>query len=356
MGVDFGLNGLSTLLLFPAALAALTCTRNSRKLRNSSEQPMENHLQHHHQHSSSCRRESADSLAANGGSSSDFSSNLKTSVAKPENLAFSGQGFDVPKSKGHFFTSVICMACGTTITVPVYCGNRFCQICSRARRGRVYRRLKFMLDNMQKIRGYSLKMLTFTISNQADLPAMLQVLVKSFRILRSRAWWKNSVEGGAFVLEVTGRPGNWHAHIHTLCSCRYLPWDSLRALWFRISGGRGVYISQCHGTTHAAYLTKYITKTDAPDQVSAEIAANLKGFRLFQPFGSWFKIIKNFPKHHPACKRCKTEGCFSLAGPEIGGAFQFYLNGGEVQMWMDRVIEPISRDPDAICYEDKAPF
>lgn len=153
---------------------------------------------------------------------------------------------------------------------------------------------------------YDLKHLTLTIRNMQDLPQMLKHLVGAFRRLRQRKLWKSNVEGGAFVLEVTGAPGNWHAHIHAVLYCRWIGWESLRDSWRSVSGSPGVYIQRIPRLEVVRYLTKYITK---PASESAEEGAALnalKGYRLFQPFGCWLKVLREYIPEPFLCPNCKA--------------------------------------------------
>ena len=152
--------------------------------------------------------------------------------------------------------------------------------------------------------GSTFKHLTLTIQNQHDLPEMLKGIIKSFRRLRQRAAWKNKVSGGAFVLEVTGRPGNWHAHIHAVLVARYFPFDILLKLWKEVSSGQGVYIQHKPVGIVVSHLCKYLSKPDVPEQVMEEVSAELKSYRMFQPFGCWFKLMKLYVKKKYPCPKC----------------------------------------------------
>lgn len=213
---------------------------------------------------------------------------------------------EVNSKSYHFFQTIICTHCGHEIKIPVYCGNRFCPVCSVPRLARVKRRLKFLVKNSTIPRGAGFKHLTLTIRNQDDLPKMLQDIVRSFRRLRQRAAWKNRVKGGAFVLEVTGRPGNWHAHIHAIIVAYYFPFDHLLKLWKAVSSGQGVYIQKKPESQVISHLCKYLSKPDVPDLVLDEVSAELKSYRMFQPFGCWFKLMKLYVDKKPGCPECKS--------------------------------------------------
>lgn len=218
----------------------------------------------------------------------------------------------------------MCTECGHRLNVPVYCGDRFCPVCSKPRLSRVRRRLKFIIRNVKLEPGYTLKHLTLTIPNEIDLEKMLNRLTKSFRRLRSRAFWKNKVRGGAFVFEVTGIPGNWHGHLHILIESLYLPWETLRDLWIAISGGRGVYIKKIPMQQAIHYLTSYISKSPETSEHSSEISLYLKGRRLFQPFGTWHALVKGYNQAPCICQKCKGEQTFALCALIDGGMFQVW--------------------------------
>lgn len=208
------------------------------------------------------------------------------------------------KTMEHEFRQITCLQCGHTITIPVYCGNRFCPVCSAPRLSRVRRRLNWIVDHVSPPRGYGIKFLTLTLRNESDLPIMLSHLVRAFRKLRQRAFWKQYVLGGAFVLEVTGRPGNWHAHIHAVIEARFIPYDTFVRLWLKISGSRGVWIEKLPKKNVIGYLTKYLTKSSVPADITDDVSECLAGLRLFQPFGSWYAVNLTFQTKKPGCPSC----------------------------------------------------
>lgn len=204
----------------------------------------------------------------------------------------------------HLFFTLVCSHCGHKFDVPVYCGSRFCEVCSGRRRARVRNRLEFLVKNCDRPRGYGFKHLTLTISNQPHLQNMAAEITKSFRKLRQRQYWKNNVDGGAFVLEITGHPGSWHVHIHAIIMARYMPFDRLLALWRKVSSGRGVYIQQIPPSKVTGYLCKYLTKPDAPDDLLDEMNWELHDRRLFNPFGSWHTLDRKYEPPRHLCPEC----------------------------------------------------
>ncbi len=246
---------------------------------------------------------------------SNFTRNLKLS--------------DYYDQSDHQFIRLLCVQCGHDIVVPVYCGYRFCDICGLARQSRVRSRLKFLLANIRDEDHYGTKHLTLTIPNMSSLDGMVRRITKAFRKLRSRAYWKNHVLGGAFVLEITGRPGNWHVHIHAIIQAKYMTWNTLHKLWLKVSGGRGVYIQKIPRKQCILYLTKYLSKSGMPGQVMIAMSDALKGARLFSPFGTWYAVSKLYVRPVCLCSECKT-GTFELYDQIVYGKFRgsFALDSG----------------------------
>jgi hypothetical protein len=214
--------------------------------------------------------------------------------------------------ENHRYRRICCSHCGHEITVPIYCGDRFCPICGRPRLARVRRRLEFLTRNTPKEPGYGLKFLTLTIPSEPDLQGMLEHLVKSFRKLRQRSGWKRRVLGGAFVIECGRSVSGWHCHIHAIIYAKYITFERLLRMWISCSKGRGVYIKQINGLEIVNYLTKYLSKPVSPDVYSPEISTTLKHYRLFQPFGIWMKLLKDYIDLKPGCPVCGGHTYFPL--------------------------------------------
>ena len=204
----------------------------------------------------------------------------------------------------HVWRTLYCAKCGQSISVHVCCGKRFCPSCARRRAARVRNRLGHLLDQNKKIPKARLKMLTLSKANCSSLDAGIRDLVSSFRRLRQRALWKYYVFGGAFVIEIKGRPGNWHPHIHAIIYSYYIPWARLRSAWKQCSGGTAVWINAVTHDRAKYYITKYITKAELPAALLSDVGESLARFRLFTRFGSWHNIV--LPKTHndTPCQRC----------------------------------------------------
>lgn len=204
----------------------------------------------------------------------------------------------------HQYINILCTHCGHNFFVPIYCGNRFCQICSVKRQSRVRRRLKWLTSQVEPPRGYGFKHLTLTISNMPTLDDMVKKLTKSFRRMRQRAYWKNNVIGGAFVIEITGHPGDWHAHIHAIIEARWMNYDRLKAIWIACSGSTGIYITRLSKNKVVNYLTKYLTKSGVSEELQMCMSDALKSARLFNPFGKWYAMNCLYRQPKPGCPAC----------------------------------------------------
>lgn len=204
----------------------------------------------------------------------------------------------------HLYHRIYCTACGKHFDVPVSCGNRFCPVCSFQRKKRVIRKINSILAFISPSVGYSVKFITLTIPNQPDLRLMAYDLIRSFRRLRQRSFWRNRVVGGAYFMQVTGRPGAWHAHLHILAESRYFPVDRLSALWSKVSTGKIVHIKQVPLTAAVNYVTAYIAGTELSSSDAVSAGFELRGLRLFQPFGTWHDVCRIAPSSGFCCPSC----------------------------------------------------
>lgn len=218
----------------------------------------------------------------------------------------------------HEFRTLTCAHCGFQIRVSIDCKFRFCSICAPRRSARIARRLAFLILNTEKIDNYRFKMLTLSMSNCSDIEAGIQALVSNFRRLRYRALWKRYVVSGAFVIEVTGRPGNWHPHIHAIIYSRFIPWRKLASTWKQISGGSGCHITAVDPNKAAAYVNKYISKSQVPNHLQRPLSDALRRFRLFQRFGAWHSLRIPRRLYDYPCDNCKKTDWLSSQQIDYG--------------------------------------
>jgi len=205
----------------------------------------------------------------------------------------------------HAHRTLSCSACGFRVSVPIECGNRFCPLCSKRRAFRIRNRISWILSNHRPKAGYSLKMITLSTTNCKQLDPGVSFLIQSFRRLRQRHIWSSHVSGGATIIEIKGRPNDWHPHLHILCYSRFIPWKKLRSAWNHISGGTAVYIQNVTADRAKLYVTKYVTKSDSPPSLDHDLSTVLNKYRLFQRFGDWHSLKIPKKLYDYPCPNCQ---------------------------------------------------
>lgn len=204
----------------------------------------------------------------------------------------------------HQYRTLFCQACGYRKQIPISCGNRFCPTCSVARRSRTLKRLRAIIQKISPRPPFSTKHLTLTVPNSRYADKGASHIVTCFRKLRQRQFWKRHVVGGAYALDITGRPGNWHVHIHAIIEARFTPWRKLLSEWKRVAKASGVYIQEVPPHAVLSHLTTYITKVDIPEAHQLIISDALKDHRLFQTFGTWHNIKVVVSHSDFKCPKC----------------------------------------------------
>lgn len=173
-----------------------------------------------------------------------------------------------------------------------YCHDRFCVPCA-AMRGRL-----LAANLLNALDDSPLRMITLTLRSEPGEPLrpLLDKLYQSFARLRRDPWWAKLVDGGCAMCEVKyiARTRRWHPHLHILAHGRYVPKDTLAALWLRITGDSWIVdvgLVRDHGKA-AYYVTKYVSKpgdysTMHSPALLTEMMLALKGRRLCSTFGAW---------------------------------------------------------------------
>lgn len=205
----------------------------------------------------------------------------------------------------HVYTTFVCFNCGRTLTIPIQCGDRFCYICSRRRSARIRSRLQDLHHHVIRKKGYTFKFLTLTIPSGPDLEFQFIRLVRSFRRLRQRKFWRSRVDGGGYVVELTvGKGGLWHVHIHAILYSAYLPVRALSKQWSGCGPGEIVHISMISGPQVVRYISKYVSKALSLEKRTQHASEVLKGNRLFQPFGNFQAAIQSTKREPHPCEGC----------------------------------------------------
>lgn len=209
-----------------------------------------------------------------------------------------------PFTLNHRYRTFFCSQCGHAHKSPIFCGDRFCPVCSRPRAFRARSRLKQIIGLVHLPKGYSFVHIVLTIPSVAHPDNGHSTLLSSFRRLRQRSFWKRRVLGGACCIEVTGRPDNWHVHLHAIAVARWLPFALLRSAWSKVSPGSIVFLAKIPPRVAANYLTKYFTLSDKNPVPLDLPACSFRSSRLFQTFGVWHRFnlkAKRVPLPCPNC-------------------------------------------------------
>jgi plasmid rolling circle replication initiator protein Rep len=205
----------------------------------------------------------------------------------------------------HPYILLYCSQCGHHFKAPVYCKNRFCNVCGRRRRRRIEHVLKTLCRQKPENKSGKLKMLTLTVPNTGHCRESVRDIIKSFKRLRATRFWKAGVYGGAYVIEITCPKGQYHVHIHALIDAEYLPVHTISKLWDTVSPGKIVWISQIKSDVAISYMLKYITKPDTSTVSLEHLNDALRDCRLFQTFGRWHGAV---PRTDPPPYECSVCG------------------------------------------------
>jgi len=132
--------------------------------------------------------------------------------------------------------------------IPYSCNQRFCPECSRKRSRDTYGRVVDHLAFRLKCSKPNLIWVTLTIANPpaGELESGIKALLSAFRRLRQPHvmngkrgadynCWTESVRGYLWNLEVShnSKMDTWHPHIHIIMDSDFIPWQVLKAEWFK---------------------------------------------------------------------------------------------------------------------------
>lgn len=174
------------------------------------------------------------------------------------------------------------------------CEDRFCVPCGQKRSRQIADSLRVLIAKEPAM------FITFTVRGlpHHTLAGQLEKLKNAWKDLRRLPLWKDSIRGGAIMLEVkwsTSGGGHWHPHYHLICHGKWIDQDRLRAAWFALTGDSDQVNVQRVAEVEKSlgYVTKYASKcVDSsfvmkPGKLREAMQA-LKGTRLCACFGSWF--------------------------------------------------------------------
>jgi len=186
------------------------------------------------------------------------------------------------------------------------CGDR---TCGRCRGKDFYRLCHAYRKPLGKMK--SPKLVTLTLPNVADLT---KVVVQRLRAAATRLFrrkrWASRIRGGIYSIEAVNKGRGWHVHVHMVVDADYLPHRELSEDWRKVTGDAFIVDVRRAWSPQEAlkYILKYLLKPpqilDGQEAVYNEV---LKGIRLVQPFGSFYREIKQ-EKPPVVCPECGCTG------------------------------------------------
>ena len=183
--------------------------------------------------------------------------------------------------------------CGCGVQeVKVGCDQvQLCDVCRKRHWRRWRRRITRAMDAHvraaraqwahRRRRGFvpGVYLITLTVPHSGSIIQDRETLAKGWRKLTKTAtaedWW------GAYALayEVTpGEDGKGHVHAHIAAVSSWVPYDRLRAEWYRVSGAEILDVSPPRSgkvQNAADYLSKYVTKGVDPSVFTGQKAGEL---------------------------------------------------------------------------------
>jgi hypothetical protein len=173
-----------------------------------------------------------------------------------------------------------------------YCGDRWCDPCTRARAASLAKRLS------DRCRQRRTLFVTLTIRrDDKDLIPRRRRLLKSFEKLRRHKDFRSRVSGGAACTQITrGKKGDhWHVHLHALVHADRLANGVLARMWQRATGDSFVVKVRAVGDADkdARYISRYASKGCERDVVLdpdalVEAIVALRGARMLCTWGTWY--------------------------------------------------------------------
>lgn len=175
--------------------------------------------------------------------------------------------------------------------VTAKCHDRFCSPCMVDRAAVIRRNLELKLAKGRY------RFLTLTIRHHHEpLRLLLNRIYTAFRKLRQTVHWKERVDGGVALLELTyGVDAHgWHPHLHCILAGRYLDIVVIRRSWLAITGDS--FQAHIRGIPNKAkaigYVCRYSTKAVPPNifrdrSLIAEALDALANRRLVLSFATW---------------------------------------------------------------------
>lgn len=222
-----------------------------------------------------------------------------------ENTSLSS--LDMYGTTSHKAVRILCKDCGKGKFITLKCSDRTCEECRRRTYGKLLRGWKSLVEEMQHP-----VLLTVTLKNQSTLKkSEIKRIRTCFNRLLRRKYYKERIAGGLYSIEIKnkGQGAGWNVHIHALIDMTEvgygtIPQKKLSEDWHSITKDSFIVdIRKAHNPEKGLlYILKYIVKTPEIANQNQTYNKALKGSRLVQTFGSFYRKKPFLPK--ACCEDC----------------------------------------------------
>lgn len=181
-----------------------------------------------------------------------------------------------------------------------HCHLRWCPLCATAKKAHVASQLQPWL----RTANYP-KMVTLTLQHSnAPLSFQVNSLYQAFRKLRKTKLIQSKVTGGIWFFQIKFDVAShqWHPHIHSLMTGKYIPHGLLSTLWLKITHTSFIVdIRPVNDFEKASFeVSRYCARPspvrDIPKSKRTELFSAMHGRRLCGCWGSARAISLNVPR------------------------------------------------------------
>lgn len=212
-----------------------------------------------------------------------------------------------PESDSHRAITLYCANCGEKRVIPLRCGRRSCPVC---RKGLYFRLLREYLERARSMRDPKLLTLT-TVAREELASGIVRTLRQCFQRLLHRKYFRDRIRGGLYVIELKCTGRGWNVHIHALIDALYLDQAAISTAWRKITGDSYVVDIRRASSPRGGlkYILKYLFKAPSLNGQEDTYDEVLKGARLVQAFGAFYRAKVDKPLL--VCPRCRQSGWIS---------------------------------------------
>jgi hypothetical protein len=156
------------------------------------------------------------------------------------------------------------------------------------------------------------KLLTLaTVTQEALTRETVSTIRSAFQRLLHRSYFRERILGGLYVIEIKLGEAGWNIHLHALIDAPYLDQRTISNAWHQITGDSYIVDIRRAFSARAGlrYILKYMLKPPVLNGRESVYDHALKGTRLVQPFGVFYRAGKE--KSVLTCPRCARNSWIS---------------------------------------------